>query len=310
MVLVGGWVSYPAPGGVTSRSFGERNPAKGDWSLDDAARARKTERTQSPVKPVPRRMRVLAFLPDDSFIALKRSLGPRDAVGRLTDAASLSRSSSLRADAIVIDPTCFDDEQWTKVRQFLITPDTPVLLYARLDKDSVRRIVAASSVGVHELLLREVDDDPVAIRRRLESLRRPPAPVRVLARLAPRIAEMPAPLQGAALPLFCAAPVPRWADDLALAARMSRRSMDRWMDNAGLAGTAALLDVARLARVWEPIVEEKVAPADVAIAGGYRRLRMLALHSRRLVGVSPALLAKEVSEDEFVDRLVLYATRR
>jgi hypothetical protein len=255
-------------------------------------------------------MRVLAFLPDDSFTALKRSLGPRDAVGRLTDVASLSRSSSLRADAIVIDPTCFDDDQWTRVRQFLVTPDMPVLLYARLDKDTVRRVVAASAVGVHELLLREVDDDPVAIRRRLETLRKPPAPVRVLSRLAPRIAEMPPPLQGASLQLFCAAPIPRWADDLAHSARMSRRSMDRWMDNAGLAGTAALLDVARLARVWEPIVAEKVAPADVAIAGGYRRLRMLALHSRRLVGVSPALLAKEVSEDEFVDRLVLYATRR
>jgi hypothetical protein len=255
-------------------------------------------------------MRVLAFLPDDSFLALKRALGPRDAVGRLTDVTELAKSSTLRADAVVIDPTCFDAEQWTRVRQLLSTPKSPVLLYAKLDKESVRRVVAASSIGVHEVLLRDVDDDPVAIRRRLRSLRTPPVQARVLARLAPRIAEMPTPLQGASLPLFCAAPVPRWADDLAMAARMSRRSMDRWMDHAGVSGTAALLDVARLARVWEPIVEQKVAPADVAVAGGYRRLRMLALHTKRLVGASPGLLAQEISEDEFVDRLVLYATRR
>jgi hypothetical protein len=169
-------------------------------------------------------MRVLAFLPDDSFLALKRALGPRDTVGRLTDAASLSRSSILRADAVVIDPTCFDDEGWTRVRQMLVTPRMPVLLYAKLEKESVRRIVAASAVGTHELLLRDVDDDPVALRRRLATRRKPAPPARVLSRLAPLIASTPPALQRATVPLFCAAPVPtslRWR-------RASRD--DRWTD--------------------------------------------------------------------------------
>ena len=82
------------------------------------------------------------------------------------------------------------------------------------------------------------------------------------------------------------------------------------MNQAGLAGTATVLDVARLARVWSPIVDHKVPAADVALGGGYRRLRMLALHTRRLVGASPTLLSGEITEDEFVERLVRHAVRK
>jgi hypothetical protein len=259
--------------------------------------------------PVFHRMRVLAILPDDSYLALKRALGPRDAVGRFADMPALLRMlASTHADAIVVDPAGLDAEGWARARDLLST-QAPVLLYARLDQESVTRIVAASAIGAHEVLLRDLDDDPVAMRRKLESLLRPAAPSRVLSRLAGRLGELPPSLQGAAVPLFCAAPVPRWADDLARSARMSRRSVDRWMGHAGLSGTATLLDVARLARTWIPLVEQGVPAADVALNGGYRRLRMLALHTRRLVGASPSLMGREISEDQFVDRLVGHALR-
>jgi hypothetical protein len=256
-------------------------------------------------------MRVLAFLPDESFHALTRALGPSDAVARLADLEALGRAvSSPRVDAIVVDPVSFSEKEWTQARQLLSVPHAPVLIYSRLDQASVQRVVAASAVGVHEVLLRELDDDPSALRRRLETLRRPPASAQLLSRLAPRIGALPPLLQGATLPLFCAAPVPRWADDLARTARMSRRSVDRWMGHAGLAGTATVLDVARLARIWSPIVVQKVPAAEVAVRGGYRRLRMLALHTRRIVGASPTLLESELSESEFVSRLARYAMRR
>lgn len=254
-------------------------------------------------------MRILALLPDDSVRALQRALGPQDAIGRLADAGALVRAAANPVDAIVIDPSILDETEWARARGVLESPDAPVLLYARLDTATVTRIVAASAVGVHEVLLRDVDDDPVAIRRRLETLRTPTPPTRVFARLAERLATLPVPLQGATVPLFCAGRVPRWADELARDARLPRRSIDRWMGRAGLSGTASVLDVARLARTWSPIVDQGLTPADVAARGGFRRARMLAVHARRIVGASPLHFGVKLTADEFVERLVQHATR-
>ena len=81
------------------------------------------------------------------------------------------------------------------------------------------------------------------------------------------------------------------------------------MFRAGLAGTAALLDTARLARVWAPLVDGGMSQAEIAARAGYRRVRMLAVHSRRIVGVSPAYFGSRLSADEFVQRLAQHAVR-
>lgn len=254
-------------------------------------------------------MRIVVLVPDNSLRALQRALGARDVIARAQDVASLAHGISSDVDAVVIDPSILSESEWLGASQVLESPDVPVLLYAPLDSSTVRRIVAASGVGVHEVMLRDVDDDPAAIRRRLDTLRSPAPPTRVLAAIAARVAQLPTALQSATVPLFCSGRVPRWADDLAAAARLPRRSVDRWFGGAGLAGTASLLDVARLARAWIPIVEEKLTPAEFAVRGGFRRSRMLAVHSRRIVGVSPTHFGVAVNAEEFVARLTRHATR-
>ncbi len=255
-------------------------------------------------------MRILTLVPDHAFHALRGALRARDTAGPHPGVASLLAAvSKTRVDAVVVDPAILDETDWSRLKPLLADPDVPVLLYSTLDQMTVHRIVAASAIGVHEVMLRGIDDDAAAIRRRLESLRRPPPPARVMARIADRLAGLPANLQGVTVPLFCEGPFPRWADDVARAAAAPRRSMDRWMQRAGLAGTATLLDVARLARVWVPLVEGGMSPAEVARRCGYVRSRALAVHSRRVVGVSPALLGAILSPDEFVDRLAGHALR-
>lgn len=257
-----------------------------------------------------RRVRVLALLPDDSVAMLQAALARGHMVERLPDAARLAASvSGLKVDAVVVDPSILDDGDWARLRSLLASPRIPVLLYAGLTQKSVARIVEASAIGVHEVMLRSHDDDPESIRARLKRLRTPAPPVRVLARIAERLACLPPVMQRVTVPLFCSGRVPRWADEVALAAGIPRRSVDRWMSRAELAGTATLLDVARLARVWVPIALEGADPADVALRGGFLRARMLAVHARRIVGVSPANFRTQLKVDDFVDRLVRYALR-
>ncbi len=220
--------------------------------------------------------------------------------------ASLERG---RVDAVVVDPTIVRDAAWVRLRAALADPGLPVLLYSPLTAVTAGRIVAASGAGVHEVLLTGVDDDPDAIRRRLHGLRRPQPPRRVLARLSGRIAMLPPPLQRGSVALFCEAPIPRRADALASAESVPRRTVDRWMGRVGLAATATLLDVARLSRIWVPLVEDGLTPAKVAHRCGYSGARALAVHTHRLVGVPPAHLGRGVSVEEFVDRLSQRAQR-
>jgi AraC-like DNA-binding protein len=258
----------------------------------------------------PFNVRVLTLVSDDALRAIRGALHARDRTTPHPGVASLLAAvSEARTDAVVVDPALLDETDWIRLKQLLADPNVPVLLYSALDPATVRRVVAASAIGVHEVLLRGIDDDAVAIRRRLESLHRPPPPARVLSRIADRVARLPASLQGATVPLFCEGPIPRRADAIARAASVPRRSADRWMQRAGLAGMASLLNVARLSRVWVPLIEGGLSPAEVARRHGYVRSRALAVHARRVLGVSPTRLGAMLSSDEFVDRLAGYAVR-
>ena len=268
-----------------------------------------SEGGETPVSPPT--VRILTLLPDDSLSALRAALESSDTTVPVRDAATLlSAAGTVPADAIVVDPSGLSDAEWAGVKPMLSAGIVPVLLYAALAPQTVRRVIEASGAGVHEVLLRHVDDDPRAIRRRLETLDAPPPPARLLSRISARLATLPPSLQATAVPLFCAGPVPRWVDGMAGTAGVARRSMDRWMSRSGLSGTAALLDVARLARVWDPLVVQAADPADVAARHGYGRQKMLSVHLQRIVGASVKTLGNGVTVTQFVDRLARHVARR
>lgn len=255
-------------------------------------------------------MRILALLPDDSERTLRRVLNPSDTMRRVHTVSSLTESvRGERVDAIVFDPTTLGGAEWAEACALLEDVSLPVLLYAPLSPMHAPRLIQASAVGVHEMLLRGVDDDPATVRRRLESLKRPEPPAAVLSQIAPHMVTLPARLQSVIVPFFCAARIPRWVEAVAQAAGMPRRSIDRWMARAAIGGTATLLDVARLARVWAPLAERRESAAEVAVRHGYLRMRILADHTNRIVGVSPSALGTSLSREAFVARLAAHAMR-
>jgi len=115
--------------------------------------------------------------------------------------------------------------------------------------------------------------------------------------------RFPDGLQTACVSLFGNGPLPRWVDELAANAVLGRRTVDRWMHRSGINGASMLLDVARMARAWEPLAEQKLPPVDVAMTLGYSRLRLLVAHTYRIVGVPPAELGRTLSRSEFTKRL-------
>jgi AraC-like DNA-binding protein len=213
--------------------------------------------------------------------------------------------------ALIIDPGLLDEAAFEAALAELAEARTPVLLYGKLSAHTARRIVRAEREGAVELVLRGVDDAPEVMARKLAAVRRPEPSTILLSLLAPRIAELPEPLQTAVVPLFCGAPVPRWVNELADAAGLARRTLDRRMkEDAELRGSAALLDAARLARVWEPLVEERWPLGDVARTLGFGQQRVLVSHVRRLLRVSPGELGVLLTRERFAAQLARTVVRR
>jgi transcriptional regulator GlxA family with amidase domain len=84
---------------------------------------------------------------------------------------------------------------------------------------------------------------------------------------------------------------------------LARRTVDRWMHRGGISGAARLLDTARLARIWEPLVERGRSPQEVAELCGYARPRLLTAHTRRIAGVPPSELHQKFTRETFAARL-------
>lgn len=241
------------------------------------------------------------------MVALRDALPREHPMARVPDVVSLA-AAAPSVDALVVDPAAVGDAGWLRLRVLLATTRIPVLLYARLSIESARRVVAAAATGAHEVMLRGRDDDAASLRMHLARLRHPAPPAHVMARIADRIMQLPPALEASVVPLFCGAEVPRWAELFARTAGMPRRSVDRWMHRARLASSGSLLDVARLARAWMPMVRG-ANPTVLAREGGFGALRIFVAHARRIVGTPPYGFGTTLTEDEFVDRLARHMIR-
>jgi AraC-like DNA-binding protein len=226
-------------------------------------------------------MRILALLPNTSFRVLEHALVGGYSVARET----------------------LDDNEFEELLPPLAHRHVPVLLFTSLTPAAARRIVSAAELGAHELVLRGEEHTGQLLAHKLASLYQPSAPAHLLSRAAPRLRRFPDSLQTAAVALFASGPLPRWVDELAQSSGFARRSVDRWMLRVGIQGASMLLDTARLARAWEPLVEEKRSTAVVSERCGYARPRLFVSHARRIIGIAPSEMAISLSRRDFSERL-------
>jgi hypothetical protein len=254
-------------------------------------------------------MKILALVPDDSRHVLERSL--RDAQ-RLTDAGGAKSVASAlregRCDAIVLDPAMLDSDEFESVMSAVNRSGVPMMLYTTLGGVAARRIVQAVDGVAHELVFRGSDDAPELVQRKLAALVAPSAPAILLSHAASHFRAFPDRLQTVSVSLFGRSSLPRWVNGLVKESGLARRTVDRWMHNGGIAGAARLLDTARLARVWEPLVERGMTENEVAHRFGYARLRLLTAHSRRITGAAPRELRTHFTRETFSARLAAALT--
>jgi len=249
-------------------------------------------------------MKILALLPDNARTVLERSLRDGQRLSRATGAESAASALlERRCDALVLDPEMLDADDFEVVMRALSASGVPMMIYTALGPLAARRIVEAVDLGARELVLRGSDDAPELLQRRLAELVAPSAPAVLLSQTASHFRAFPQQLQTVSVSLFGRTTLPRWVNGLVKETGLARRTVDRWMHKGGLTGAARLLDAARLARVWEPLVEHGVGVEEVAARCGYTRLRLLTAHTRRMMGVAPHELRNHYTRVTFSTRL-------
>lgn len=249
-------------------------------------------------------MKLLALLTQDGCRSLERAVGRFHTVVCENEVRAIGLSWRQRLfDVLVFDPVVFDDGEFESLLAQLKRHGIPVLLYSTLSPGVARRVVRAGNGVAHELVLRGAEDEPQLLLHKLDGISRLSVPAMLFNRAAARLGALPHSLQASCVGLFSGGPLPRWVDEVARTTGLGRRTVDRWMVRAGICGTAMLLDTARLARVWEPLVEDHLSLADVASSCGYGKSRLLTAHARRIVGTTPSAFGETFTRDRFAERL-------
>ena len=257
-------------------------------------------------------MNVVVRLPPLLLSHLRVVLGREHnvfAVNRWDELAEEARSKS--ADLVVADPradgTVRLEELRTVIRAF---PSLPVVIYTILAPETLGATVELAKLGVRHVVLRNFDDEP---RRFRDLLERQPAYVMsdaVLASLARPLGMVPAELARAIERLFRVPQQFKGVNDLANAAAMNRRSLDRWLERAGLASARMLVLGARLLRAYFYMQDPGRSLDEVVERLGYGSSRLFARQVRAATGLTPTTLRQRVPPDEFVALLTARLGRR
>jgi AraC-like DNA-binding protein len=132
---------------------------------------------------------------------------------------------------------------------------------------------------------------------------------RFIVALSPWLGRLPVEIR-AGLVAYARDPEPVSVPEVARRLKVSRRTLDRKLMEAGFGGTARFLRAAAMIRVWEILASSHGAVRIAAQRAGYTRMKTFQLHARTIFGVSARKLLKSMGPEEFVERLAQATLRR
>jgi AraC-like DNA-binding protein len=206
-------------------------------------------------------------------------------------------------DITVVDP-CVDGSADTEAVRAIRSgfPSVGVLVYTAISADATRAMLSLGEFGIRHCVLRGFDDEPVRFRDRLDTLRAAGLEERIVCalRVALVAGDTPPTLVGAVEQLFRKPTRFHAAADIAAAADMPRRGVNRWLERLGLAPARTLVIAARVLRGYQYAQNPALSMSDVALQLGYTDPRVFAAHVRQISGRRFAAWRRVVTPDQCV----------
>jgi AraC-like DNA-binding protein len=210
----------------------------------------------------------------------------------------------LPVDVAIVDPRIGTSIEAAPVRELVGRyPTLPIVVYTLLTPDTLRATVELARAGIEHVVLRGFDDEPRRLRDLVERLPARRLSTIVLGALEERLTEAPPLLRAAMTRLFEAPHAFRHVDDLARAAGMTRRTLDRWLGRAGLASARMIMVSARLARAVHYMRDPGYPLDDITRKLGYENPRLFARQVRAATGLTPTKLRERAEPEQLMEEL-------
>lgn len=241
--------------------------------------------------------RVVAALPAAS-LALLRSRLPRTEVLSL-DAHRVGEP----AVACLVDPGFLEEHAPAGGWLESVPRDLPLVIWAGVSPRGVRGVAAAAALRPVRILVDGVDDVASMLEGLLASMPRLAHAHRLQEALKARLERVPAPIRGACLR---AIEVPESffdATDLARAALMSRRHLDRILAHCGFAPGKAVVVGSRVWLAHCRIATEGRSVPEAARSLGYADMKALLRHVRAVTGEGAAGF-RQLPAERCMDRVI------
>ena len=250
-------------------------------------------------------MIVICYLSSQHLARVHRAFPPPHSVTNATAWHALVGALQLRrCDAAIVDP-CVGGDHLAAGRLAALERACvagcvfPVVGYLSVTAAGLRAAQALARLGASEIVIRGVDDSAETILTSVSRVVAGSDARRVVSGFARRFASLPNRIGTAVEMAFGRPDRVRSVGDLALAARTTRRSLDRWLARAGLPSARTLLSCARANAAYHLLAGGRVRASEAAFLVGYASPRSLSRELQAIAGQPASAIPLRLSRDAF-----------
>jgi len=261
------------------------------------------------------RVIICCYLSPQSLAHVQHAFPPPQSVRNAgTWGALVSDLRHRRCDVAIVDPCaggdhCAPGRLNALTHAMALVPCIPVIGYVSVTASAIRAVQTLVRSGAPDIVIRGVDDSVDALAGAIHRAVATRGWGSVASAIEAPLQALPGPVAAAIQAAFTHPQRVRSVADLAAAARMNRRSLDRWLARAGFCPARTVLSCARVTAAFHLLAGGTVRVAEAALLVGYASSRSL---TRELSAISggPASEATRVSRDAFVATIGRQLVRR
>lgn len=205
---------------------------------------------------------------------------------------------------VIIDPSLLTVSTRDAALALLQQAPRPAVVYAPVSADGVQGAVAFARASAATVLFQSGEEDFQSLMQAIVAGVHPVLATRVLQGIAPELGRLPPVLRESISSMFAADALPETPLGLARRAAVSRRSLDRWLDRAGLVPARRLVAAPPLVRALGLLWDTRLSLRRIAFLCRYRSARRLHDHALELTGRDPLSIRAMGPADELLEHLI------
>ena len=251
-------------------------------------------------------MLVLAAVPDVQFHKLRRAAGSRFLVAQVSTWDDVLTGIRGRpVELAVVDPLLSGHARSQEIERLrVLFPSLPLMLYTTLTPGTAGVLLVLGQRGIQHAVFANYDDHPSRLREVLGQEEARSSSRQLLDQLADALAPLPSELRWVLEEALRSPGEVQTVGQVAVRARVDRRTCERWFTRVGLPSPRHFLSAARVLYAHRLLQDPGFTIEDVAKRLGYAQTKTLQLHARAYLGLTAGEMRLSLDSSEALARVV------